>query len=542
MLSVFDSLEFISMRSFKEVFLKLKLQIVVVISLFFFGNVYSQQDDLVIKALELIYSNPDEAIKIAEHIHKNSQENQAKTEASLIIGESYLVKGDFDNAAKNIFIIENQFSEIENQTKIKDYLLKSELTRRLFLDKQSRKYLNKAQELVVQLQDTMLAKKLSCQVGIESIFIELSRRKNREAIGKIQEIEKTYQNFLSTYRSEKINLLIAKEKAYINLGELDTAMATIEELRALIETSDSNDNIYEKALFFKELGYLDIQRKLFTSSETYLNTGLNYAEIIGNQSLQSQIIKDLSLNYLATNQKEKYKEAIEKFILLNNEVSLNEERATNTIYNLITKQQEEIILSNQSGYSKNLKFLLIGVLSLIFIGLFKILRDYEKKKRLREILKYLEITKNQSKKLKTSEKTKTRRVSIPEETEQALLAKLKRFESSKKYLSKDMSLPLLAGQFETNTKYLSEIINNNYNDNFNTFINRLRINYIIEKLKSDPNYINYKISYLAEDCGYSSHSSFATVFKSIVGMSPVTFINLIKEEREKKLQDEIIES
>ena len=105
-----------------------------------------------------------------------------------------------------------------------------------------------------------------------------------------------------------------------------------------------------------------------------------------------------------------------------------------------------------------------------------------------------------------------------------------------------MSLPLLAGQFETNTKYLSEIINNHYNDNFNTFINRLRINYIIEKLKSDPNYINYKISYLAEDCGYSSHSSFATVFKSIVGMSPVTFINLIKEEREEKLQNEIIES
>lgn len=530
------------MRSFKEVFLKLKLLIVVVISFLFFGNVYSQQDDLAIKALELIYSNPDEAIKIAEHIHNNSQENQAKIEASLIMGESYLVKGDFDNAAKNIFISENQFSEIENQTKIKDYLLKSELTRGLFLDKQSRKYINKAKELVVQLQDSMLAKKLSCQVGIESVFIELSRRNNREAIGKIQEIEQKYQNFLSTNKSEKINLLKAKEKAYASLGELNTAMATIEELKVLIEASDSNDNIYEKALLFRELGYLDTQKKLFSSSETYLNTGLNYAETIGNQSLQRQIIKDLSLNYLATNQKEKYKEAIEKFILLNNEVSLNEERATNTIYNLITRQHEDIIANSKGNYSKYLKTFLIGVLSLIFLGLFKILRDYEKKKRLSEILKYLEITKNQPKKIETPVKSKTKRVSIPEETEQALLAKLKRFEASKKYLSKEMSLPLLAGQFETNTKYLSEIINNHYNDNFNTFINRLRINYIIEKLKSDPNYINYKISYLAEDCGYSSHSSFATVFKSIVGMSPVTFINLIKEEREEKLQNEIIES
>merc|ERR1711974_328919 len=107
----------------------------------------------------------------------------------------------------------------------------------------------------------------------------------------------------------------------------------------------------------------------------------------------------------------------------------------------------------------------------------------------------------------------------------------KKFEASKKFLNKDMSLAVLAGQFETNTKYLSGVINKHYDDNFNTFINKLRINYIIDKLKSDPNYINYKISFLAEESGYSSHSSFATVFKSIIGMSPVTFIKLIQKER-----------
>ena len=58
---------------------------------------------------------------------------------------------------------------------------------------------------------------------------------------------------------------------------------------------------------------------------------------------------------------------------------------------------------------------------------------------------------------------------------------------------KDISLAVLAGQLDSNTKYLSEIINTHYNVNFNTYINKLRINYIIEKLKTDPNFINYKI-------------------------------------------------
>ena len=68
--------------------------------------------------------------------------------------------------------------------------------------------------------------------------------------------------------------------------------------------------------------------------------------------------------------------------------------------------------------------------------------------------------------------------------------------------------------------------------NFNTYINILRINYIVEKLKTDSNFINYKISYLAEHSGFASHSSFATVFKSITGISPIKFIELLKDEKE----------
>ena len=51
--------------------------------------------------------------------------------------------------------------------------------------------------------------------------------------------------------------------------------------------------------------------------------------------------------------------------------------------------------------------------------------------------------------------------------------------------------------------------------------------------------MNYKISYLAENCGFSSHSSFATVFKSITEISPVTFIELLRNEKKNSQADDL---
>ena len=93
-----------------------------------------------------------------------------------------------------------------------------------------------------------------------------------------------------------------------------------------------------------------------------------------------------------------------------------------------------------------------------------------------------------------------------------MVQKLTQFENSKHFTKQDMSLAMLASQFDTNTKYLSEVINTHKNKNFNSYINELRINYIIDKLKNNNKYSQYKISYLAEESGFSSHSSFATVF------------------------------
>jgi len=119
---------------------------------------------------------------------------------------------------------------------------------------------------------------------------------------------------------------------------------------------------------------------------------------------------------------------------------------------------------------------------------------------------------------------------ISTETETRLLKKLNAFEKSEKFLRKDITIGLVAGQMNTNAKYLSEIIRNQKLMNFNNYINTLRINYIVHKLYNEPKYREYKVSYLAEECGYASSQVFVIAFKKVSGVTPSYFIQSLKED------------
>lgn len=102
----------------------------------------------------------------------------------------------------------------------------------------------------------------------------------------------------------------------------------------------------------------------------------------------------------------------------------------------------------------------------------------------------------------------------PDETTKILLQKLEKFETSEKFLKKEINTSWLASNLNTNPKYLSETINTYKGKNFTNYINGLRIDYIVRKLYNDPKYREYKISYLAEECGYASSQVFVIAFKN----------------------------
>lgn len=119
--------------------------------------------------------------------------------------------------------------------------------------------------------------------------------------------------------------------------------------------------------------------------------------------------------------------------------------------------------------------------------------------------------------------------SIKNETELQILDGLKNFEEKLRFIQKGMTLGNLATELGTNVKYLSAIIKKYKGDSFKSYINRLRIDYIIHKIDSDPLYRKYKISHLAELSGFTTSSAFAKIFKDIIGIKPSEYIFKLQE-------------
>ena len=122
------------------------------------------------------------------------------------------------------------------------------------------------------------------------------------------------------------------------------------------------------------------------------------------------------------------------------------------------------------------------------------------------------------------------KVTISNDTEKKILKKLKVFEESHRFLKKDINLTSMSHQQNTNPKYLSEVIRIHKSQHFNTYINSLRINYIVQKLYNEPKYREYKISYLAEECGYTSPQVFVIAFKKQTGVTPSYYIERLKSD------------
>ncbi|GAA4161107.1 AraC family transcriptional regulator [Chryseobacterium ginsenosidimutans] len=122
-------------------------------------------------------------------------------------------------------------------------------------------------------------------------------------------------------------------------------------------------------------------------------------------------------------------------------------------------------------------------------------------------------------------------ITLSFEVDEKIMKQLSKFETKERFLSPNISLSNMASDFNTNSAYLSAVIKKHKNTNFNGYINDNRLEYIIKKLKTSPEYLNYKIAYLAEECGFSSHTVFIRIFTQKTGLTPSKFINFLKTEK-----------
>ncbi|MCW3162475.1 helix-turn-helix transcriptional regulator [Chryseobacterium oryctis] len=200
--------------------------------------------------------------------------------------------------------------------------------------------------------------------------------------------------------------------------------------------------------------------------------------------------------------------------------------------NTTLKNIEQETKSSHERDKKSIILVSAGLILLLIFGIWIYWKNYRKKyhKRYLNIIERLKQRRSFQTNFSSIEKNQEKVNTIPNDTLNSILNKLEKFENSERFTKKNISLTYLANSFSTNTRTLSEVIKQHKGKSFNGYLNSLRIEYITRKLYEDPIFREYKISYLAEACGFSSREVFANIFKKETGVTPSYFIEQIKAD------------
>ncbi|MGH1383383.1 helix-turn-helix domain-containing protein [Kordia sp.] len=132
-------------------------------------------------------------------------------------------------------------------------------------------------------------------------------------------------------------------------------------------------------------------------------------------------------------------------------------------------------------------------------------------------------------KQKNQKKPSSKKLNISQENISKILEGLTQFENNNLFLNKNCSLSFVANKINTNSTYLSKVIQTHKQKKFIQYITDLRIDYALEKLTNDRKFRAYNIKSIASELGYNSAESFSKDFKRRTKLYPSYYIKKINE-------------
>ncbi len=125
---------------------------------------------------------------------------------------------------------------------------------------------------------------------------------------------------------------------------------------------------------------------------------------------------------------------------------------------------------------------------------------------------------------------KKNKPTVSDETVKKVLGKLEKYELNKGFLDPNTSLEQLAKILDTNSNYLSRIVNKYKSKNFSTYISDLRIDHAISEIQEKKILQNYTIKAISAEFGFKNSESFTKAFYKKTGIYPSYYIKkLIKK-------------
>lgn len=500
-------------------------------------------EELYMKTLtEIAARDINSALKIADSMTVYADSPQHKGRGLMLTASLYMQQGEYEQSiqfaeeAKKIFSTTESY---ELQAKIRGFLASE--YRILGLSQQSKKYADEGIKIADKIADPQQQAKVKSLFFQELAYYETDVKKNYPFAVRYLNNSLIY---LSKIPDDKINV----GRTYQMLGEIYcfhlNKYATAEKYYQ-IALQNLPEPYFVTALVYEGMGKIRFSQQRYHEAETFFLKALDFSEKTDHPEMKRRIFTNISAYYEKT---EQYKKA-----------AVYRKKAAEITWNAADKRiktvddnYRKIKNENQKYESRDSARNIITGIAVISIICFIIIFIITRKKYKEEYGKLktsIDSFKNKEKYVgevkidvyetdKTEKKTtqaetayKQTDIAINKKTEMKILAQIDQFEKDEIYRHSYITLSFLATEFDTNSRYISYVVRKYKNKDFKDYINRLRVDYIIHKLNTSEKYRKYRVAALAEECGFSSHSTFATIFKSITGISPSSFIALIEEEK-----------
>ena len=476
-----------------------------------------------------------ELLKIRNELEKNNDE-KLQYKISYELALIYMnITNEFDKAIEESNKLEKYASKIDDKYNLADiYQIRGVCYLKLhFIDKgltdlkTSLQYLNKEPE-----SNKVLMKKAIVLNNISDYYNSVAnskqelfyKRRSLQETKKIQEID-------DKSRRDK-NLLLAFLN--VQLGEIQENKKHIDSSKYYYNLSNelfkkygNRYTLYGKISALRGLSSAYLSEKNYGQSIKYATQALKEQQNETSQDLKRDLYLLLQESYSKLGKEDSANYYKKLYTTINDSIAISSISKQN-------KAVENLIRNNDNKNQSKIWYILIIGGCIFFIVIIILLSFYLRHNK-RQKIKYQDLLHRLDNALKETDtshiiKVQEKQNVIHNDTLIHITNALEKFEKEKSFLNNHMSLSVLASDLDTNTKYLSQVINESKKKNFSNYINALRIDYITKELYENPKLRKYKIAALAEIAGFTSREVFTSVFKKETGMNPSYFIKKLEEK------------
>lgn len=480
-----------------------------------------------------IYSAPEKTFQTVEELLEMADDDQKRIQVLLLRAENLRMLGGHQEAINTLLIVDSIADKVASpQQKLMINGMLASNYRENNLPSMGIRHLEVAKEIVNNIEDPNLRIIYQNNISQEMVLLLRGDKKYKEAIEELRYGISLIDQMDTLNINRNLSLAVNYEllgQNFIHLEQLDSALVNYDKAMDYLNLSNS-PNVSLRGSIYSGFGKIYLDLKEYDKAIENIKRAEEIAEETNVYFLKKAVYKDLVSYYKEFGDDDNYIKYNEAYLQLEKEQEDRKKEVTNNLLNILynksTIDDSEIESSALNPY-----VIISGIVGVIAI-LFFSLRSYRKKNQevKEEDLPNEEATKSIKKTVDSD--TTPKEDYLPEETVDSIYEQLLELEKTQFYLDKDLSLSVTAAKLGINSRYLSYVIKQKTDKDFISYINDLRVGYAVDYLKADPKHLNYKISYLAEESGFSSHNRFSINFKKVMGISPSEFIQELRKQNE----------